>query len=103
MLNEQEDLSPYLYLVNQRHERVGKLTDFHEKAWEEEKILNEILDKTIKSKLEAVEGEITYANECDKLDEVDEQTRITNLLNENMVVGYNCAVEDFKNLINKHK
>ncbi len=62
-----------------------------------------ILDKTIKSKLEAVEGEIKYASECDKLDEVDERARITNLLNENMVVGYNCAVEDFKKIINKHK
>jgi len=86
-MNEQEDFSPYLYLVNQRQERVGKLTDFHEKAWEEEKILNEILDKTIKSKLEAVEGDLIEQSE--PYDDAKWHNKL--------------SIETIKNIINKHK
>ena len=56
------------------------------------------------SLIERVEKEMPkYANECDKLDEVDERARMTNLLNENMVIGYNQAVTDFKNLLTSLK
>jgi DNA-binding ferritin-like protein (Dps family) len=44
-----------------------------------------------------------YANSVDLLsiEEFGERARITNLLNENMVVGYNCAIADIKSKLNK--
>jgi hypothetical protein len=37
-----------------------------------------------------------YAKPIDKLEEVDERARMTNLLNENMVIGYNQCIADIK-------
>ena len=53
-----------------------------------EETIKEIIDK-IKSMSLKVE------NSIDKLPEDSEQNRVTNLLNENMVIGYQCALNDF--------
>lgn len=63
-----------------------------------------LISRSEQSLLEMIEKEMPkYANECDKLDEVDERARMTNRLNENMVLGYNQAVTDFRKILTSLK
>ena len=62
--------------------------------------IRSLLSKQRAEIIEKIEGmKLKNENAIDKLEEVDERARITNLLNENMVFGYQQALEDIKSII----